>query len=176
MQRVIIFDGPDRCGKTEMARELSRRLEIPVFKNPRESMFFEDDPGYFTKAMKYGDPVVYELLKQTGHSVILDRSYPSEFVYSQVFQRTTDWGMLRVVDDLAASFDVRIIVPYRTSYAGLRDEFESIDQGKLEKAHDLYDEFCQWTKCKTLRLCVDSENLEVEMLAIMAFMASGWKR
>jgi thymidylate kinase len=170
MQRVVIFDGPDGCGKTEMARELSRRLGIPTFKNPRESMFFEDDPGYFTKAMKYGDPVLYEMIKQTGLSVILDRSYPSEWVYSQVFERTTDWRMLRVVDELAASVGALIVVPYRTDYTLTKDDFAAITREKLIRLHGLYEQFCDWTKCRVLRICVDSEDLEREMDEIMPFI------
>lgn len=158
-----------------MAQELSRRLGIPVFKNPRERMFFEEDPGYFTKAMKYGDPVVYELLKQTGHSVILDRSFPSEFVYSRVFERTTDWRMLRVVDELAASFGVKIIIPHRTSYVGLRDEFEAIDSKKLEIIDGFYQDFARWTSCEVLDVCVDSEDLDQEMSEIVPFVTAEGK-
>lgn len=153
-----------------MAHELSKRLGIPYFKNPRERMFFEDDPGYFSRAMKYGDPVIYELIKQTKQSVIFDRSYPSEYVYSQVYERVTDWGMLRIVDELAASVGMKIIVPYRTDYSNAKDDFKSITQEKLERMHEVYEQFCGWTKCQTLRLCVDDEDLEREMREILSFI------
>lgn len=153
-----------------MANELSRLLGVHRFKNPRESMFFEKDSGYFTRAMKYGDPVVYELLKQTGLSVILDRSYPSEYCYSQAFERATDWGMLRIIDDLAASIGTRIIVPYRTDYGNAKDDFKAITRQKLERLHGLYEEFCGWTHCEVLRLCVDDEDLKREMSVIVPFV------
>ena len=133
-------------------------------------MFFEDDPGYFTKAMKYGDPVLYEMIKQTGQSVILDRSYPSEMAYSQAFERSTDWRMLRVVDELAASIGTHIIVPYRTNYTLTKDDFSSITHEKLIALHCLYEQFCNWTKCRVLRICVDDEDLKREMSEIISFM------
>jgi hypothetical protein len=33
MSMVILFDGPDKVGKTEMVKELSKRLNVPSFKN-----------------------------------------------------------------------------------------------------------------------------------------------
>jgi thymidylate kinase len=30
---IIAFEGVDRCGKTEISKELSRQLGLPVFKN-----------------------------------------------------------------------------------------------------------------------------------------------
>src|ERR1051326_5175746 len=119
MPIVVAFDGPDGCGKTNMARELEKRLKamglnVPYFKNRRELMFFEKDPGYFVRAMKYGDPYFCDYLMQTGANVILDRSYPSEWVYSQAFQRETHEGMLRIVDEMYAEAGLKIVSPFRS--------------------------------------------------------------
>ena len=35
-QQVIMLVGPDRCGKTEIAKELSKRTGIPRFKASTE--------------------------------------------------------------------------------------------------------------------------------------------
>lgn len=170
MQIVVAFDGPDGCGKTNMAHELSRRLGVPYFKNQRELMFFENDPGYFVRAMKYGDPYFCSYLKQTGASVILDRSFPSEWVYSKAFNRSTDENMLRIVDEMFADVGMRIIIPYRSSYEHVVDQFDSINQAKLDQIHQLYEQFCDWTKCDVLRFCVDNENLDEQMNLIIPFL------
>jgi adenylosuccinate synthase len=122
-------------------------------------------------ALKYGDPYFYNFLKMTGHSTILDRSYPSEWVYSRVYNRPTDLDALNYIDELAASIDVKIVVPYRTSYAGLHDDMHDIDSQQMQKISDMYKEFLKWTKCKTLHLCVDSEDLEWEMQTILEFIS-----
>lgn len=175
MQIVAAFEGPDGCGKTNMAHELERRLRsegytVPYFKNQRELMFFEKDPGYFVRAMKYGDPYFCSYLKQTGASVILDRSYPSEWVYSQAFQRQTDERMLRIVDDMYADLGLRIVLPFRSDYSRVKDQFAAIDKDKLEMIHELYAQFCSWTKCPVLRFCVDDENLDRQMSLIIPFV------
>lgn len=170
MQIIAALEGPDGCGKTNIGQELARRLNVPYFKNQRESMFFEADPGYFVRAMKYGDPYVCSLLKQTGHSVILDRSYPSEWVYSQAFSRPTDMKMLGLVDGMYADVGLKIVVPYRTNYSKVKDQFAAINEQKLLMIHELYSQFCEWTKCDTLRICVDDEDLERQMSIIIPFV------
>ncbi len=169
MQIVVCLEGPDGCGKTNIAKELAKRLSIPYFKNQRESMFFEKDPGYFVRAMKYGDPYFCDYLKQTGASVVLDRSYPSEWVYAQAFQRQTDERMLRIVDDMYANLGLKIISPFRTDYSNVIDQFPSIDKDKLEVIHELYAQFCNWTKCEVIRFCVDDEDIEKQMQLIIPF-------
>ena len=106
----------------------------------------------------------------TGTSVVLDRSYPSEWVYSRVYNRITDHEALTYVDDLAAKVGVKIVIPYRTSYEGMHDDMHDIDCKAMQKISDMYAEFIIWTKCETLRLCVDSEDIDWEMKTILEFI------
>jgi thymidylate kinase len=173
MQKVVIFEGCDKVGKTEMARELAKRLEIPYFKNKSEWRAFSSDKEYFVKALRYGDPYFYTFLRDTNTSVILDRSYPSEWVYSKVYDRKTDDDALTHIDSLAASFGVKIVIPYRTSYSGLKDDIHDIGEYHLQKLSDTYETFAKWTKCDVLRFCIDSEDLEWEMNTIQKFLKKG---
>jgi thymidylate kinase len=170
MGTVVLFDGSDKVGKTEMARELSKRLNIPYFKNESEWNAFSNDPSYFKNALRYGDPYFYNFLKKTGTSVILDRSYPSEWVYSNVYNRSTDVEALNHVDSLAASMGVKIIIPYRTSYEGLHDDMHDIDAKQMQKISDTYADFIKWTRCDTLHMCIDAEDIDWEMKTILEFI------
>lgn len=170
MGTVILFDGSDKVGKTEMARELSRVLNVPYFKNQSEWQAFAKDPSYFKNALRYGDPYFYNFLKMTGTSTVLDRSYPSEWVYSRVYDRYIDHEALNHIDSLAAEVGVKIIVPYRTSYEGFHDDMHDIDSKAMQKISDMYAEFIKWTKCETLHLCVDSEDLDWEIRTILEFI------
>ena len=146
MQHVIIFDGPDGCGKSNMALHLAERLGIPYFKNKRESKFFKKDPGYFVKALKYADPYFISYLQQSKASVILDRSFPSEWVYSRAFNRETNDDILRMVDGLYAGLGAKIIIPTRSDYTKCRkDQFKEIDSEMLVKLDKLYQDFESWT-------------------------------
>tara|TARA_R110000796_G_scaffold247686_1_gene373552 strand:- start:401 stop:928 length:528 start_codon:yes stop_codon:yes gene_type:complete len=166
----IIFDGPDMCGKTEMAKALSHRLGIPYFKNKNEWSAFENDPSYFQNALQYGDTFFYSYLKQTDANVILDRSYPSEWVYSLAFGRPRDLEMLRHIDNMAAEAEVKIVIPYRTNYDNITDDVHDINSDDLKLVHAMYCDFAEWTKCDVLRLCVDSEDLFWEINSIISFL------
>lgn len=169
-QHVIIFDGPDRCGKSEMSKHLASILGIPYFKNESEWNAFSNDKEYFSNAMKYGDDFFYRFLRDTGVSCILDRSYPSEWVYSKVYGRKTHDDSLKWIDGIASSIGTKIIVPYRSSYAGMRDDIHDIDDEHLQKIHNEYVNFLGWTSCKSLHICVDDENLDREMSEIAEFL------
>lgn len=170
IQRVVIFDGPDGCAKTTMAKELSKRLDIPYFKNSRQDMFFERDPGYFSRALKYGEPYFCDYLKQSGASIIIDRGFPAEFCYPHVLGRQTDENMLKIVDEMFAGINTKIVSPFRSDYSNVNDKFTSLTKQKLEAIHELYAQFCKWTKCDVLRFCVDDTDIETQMALIIPFV------
>ena len=39
-QQIIIFEGPDGCGKTNISTSLSKDIRVPYFKNKDEWKFF----------------------------------------------------------------------------------------------------------------------------------------
>lgn len=168
-QLVVIYDGPDSCGKTHMAQELSRRTGAPYFKNRDEHRYFLKDPDYFIHAIRYVDTYFTSYLESSGASIILDRAWPSEFVYSHVLGRPTDMGLLRELDERHAALGTRIVIPYRTSYVGLRDDYEQVTNN-IHRIHDRYMELATWTKCKKLLLNVDDEDLSREMSETLAFL------
>ena len=169
-QKVIIFDGPDRCGKTNMARELSRRINVPYFKNKDEHKYFLKDPSYFLNAIRYVDTYFTSYLETSGSSVILDRAWPSEWIYSKVFDRTTDLEVLRELDERHSKLGTKIVIPLRKDYSRVRDEYESINKN-LTKIHDLYLKFCDWSFCESRVIYVDDENLDREMKEIQEFLS-----
>ena len=84
---VIIFEGPDGVGKTEIARALEKEIRI--------SSLFPDEPwktpipyfrmgsqhenwrkGRFKDALEFDQTYISEFLAQTKFSVIIDRAYP----------------------------------------------------------------------------------------------------
>ena len=169
-QKIIIFDGPDMCGKTEMAQELSSRLGIPYFKNEGEWDFFEKDPKYFANCVRYGATFFCSFLRQSGYSVIMDRGHHSEWVYSQVFDRETNLSALTAVDKAFAALGAVVIVPFRTSYDGLVDQFEAVTPKRLREIDKKYKKIQEWTACEVFFINVDDEDLEREMTDILGFL------
>lgn len=170
-QSVVVFEGPDGCGKTHISQALSNLTGIPYFKNKDEWKNFIDDPAYFVNALTYGDPYFLSYLEQTQASVIIDRWYPSEWVYSRVFGRPTDLRVLRAIDQRAAQLGVKIVMPHRTSYTGVVDQFaDVVTPTVLDRVAVEYREFASWTECKTFFLNVDDEDIERELAEVKQFL------
>ena len=170
-QRVVIFEGPDGCGKTNISQALSKSIDVPYFKNKDEWKNFVNDPSYFVHALTYGDPYFLSYLEQTQASVIVDRWYPSEWVYSQIFDRPTNMSVIKKIDQRAASLGAKIIIPYRTKYDNVVDQFEDvITPNILSKVDRAYRDFADWTECHTFFLNVDDEDLGRELTEVRNFL------
>ena len=106
----------------------------------------------------------------------MDRWYPSEWVYPRVFHRETDHDALEKIDKFVSKLNTIIVIPYRTSYEGVKDQFESITERRMIDIDMMYKYFAAWTKCKFMRLNVDDENLEREVNEILNFMEEVYER
>jgi thymidylate kinase len=171
-QRIIILEGCDKVGKSEIARAISKKYGIPYIKNTSEWSAGLRNPDYFVNTLRYAEPYFLSYLKQSGASVVLDRSYPSEWVYSEAFGRTTDHDALKFVDEEYSKLGAQIIVCHRSSYEGIKDDLfpDDIEEIKLSELDGLYTKFSSQTRCKTLRLNVDDENLSRELEDISLFL------
>ena len=168
---LIALEGPDRCGKSEIAAEVSRQLGIPVFKNSGEWFTDLRDPSYFKNLLTYGATFLADFLCQTRSSAIMDRNYASEWVYSKYFNRETDSEVLRKVDQKFAEAGGKIVICRRKSYNGICDDLHSyVDSHALEGLDSLYVEFEEWTRCEVLTIWVDDENLEREVAEIKRWL------
>lgn len=168
-QQIYIFDSPDGTGKTEIAKELSFRTNIPYFKMTTEHENWRK--GKFKEALQFDQTYLVEFLKQTGYSAIIDRAYPAEWVYSKVFKRETDERVLLDVDQKFANLGATIIMPLKHDYSNSRED-EVVPQEKLVELHSTYRDFSEWTNCGVVELYVDTFefNLDKEIDAIFRAM------
>lgn len=169
---VINFAGSDRSGKTEIANALAEKLGISYFKNQQEIANFKTDESYFRNVLRYGCPILLDFIQQTGTSVIFDRNYACEWVYSQAMDRETYPRDLRWLDDEYAKLGAITIVCARKSYEGIIDDAfpDDLNSKKLAEINQLYKEFCLWSNCKSFILYVDDEDLDREISDIMDFL------
>jgi thymidylate kinase len=152
MQQIIIFDSPDGTGKTNIAQSLSARLHIPYFKMNTEHQNWR--AGKFKTALEFDQTYLLQFLKQTGHSVIIDRAYPAEWVYSKVFKRETNDDLLEEIDRGFAELRTNIVIPLRRDYSKNRAD-ELVSNDKLPELHAEYQRFSRWSKCRSIQIHVD---------------------
>jgi hypothetical protein len=172
-QRIVIFAGPDMTGKSNIAKELSRQINVPYFKASSEHQTFLHDQDEFLLQLQHADPRLLDFLKQTGASAIFDRAYPCEWVYSQLLGRDTDFEVLEHLDDEYAKLDARLIICVRKNYDGIVDDIQPKFGPKvLMQQDELYQNFEIWTKLRTMVLYTDDEDLTQQVKEIRYFL--GW--
>lgn len=172
-QVIIIFEGPDFTGKTEISKALSCRLDIPRYRNNSQRRFFMSSNS---SAAAYCSFYVAELLAKIGTSVILDRFHISEWVYANLYERITHRDLILQAESILASIDAKVIYCYKTDYTGYNDPYVKIEQIKdLEKGYEDY--FENYSKCKifklnTFRVC----SLKIQVDSICRWLLASNKK
>jgi len=170
-QWVITFGGPDRCGKTTIAKELSRQTGIPYFKPTNQKWFAMNDPKVFEQQTRWAEPKLLDFLKQTGHSVIMDRGYPCDWVYSGVLRRETAWDTIVALDNGYAELRAANIFTLRKDYTGWKDDsWTEIDEQRLADLHKRYEQWAFLSSTPTLVMYVDDEDLPKQINSIINFL------
>jgi thymidylate kinase len=170
-QKVVIFGGPDRCGKTTIAKELSKVIDVPYFKPTNQRFLAMNDPGVFELQTRWGETKLYDFLKQTNHSAIMDRSFVCDYAYSKVLGRNTAWSIIDALDEAYAEIDALLILTLRKSYSGRADdEWKVIDEEKLKRLDEAYRHYAMATKMRYLILETDDEDLATQIRDIMVYL------
>lgn len=172
VQRVTFFVGPDMTGKTNIAQNVSRLTGIPYFKASLERSTYLSRKDRFVNELRYADPRVADVLRQTGYSIIFDRGYPCELVYSSVLQRETDYVAIAAADNAYAELGAQIVLCVRSSYDGIVDDIDpNLDSTRLTQLSRAYMYFVEgYTKCESMVLNVDDEDLDRETDEVLRFM------
>lgn len=165
-QKIIIFDSPDGTGKTSIAKSLSEEMKIPYFRRGSQHDNWNNDN--FKKALEFDQTYITDFLTQTKHSVILDRAYPSEWVYSRVFHRETNDEVLEEVDLAFARLQTIIVIPLLNNYDNCNDLI--IPNDKLRQIHNMYNDFVRWTTCNVIIMYSDEyeKNVDLQIPTLMS--------
>jgi thymidylate kinase len=95
---VIIFEGVNGVGKTTIAREVGKRLGIPVYRafrsdgdnhyvNRGESTLYKLNEWKVPFNTFVDDLYMADFLRATNADLILDRSLPSAIAYAKIYQQ-----------------------------------------------------------------------------------------
>lgn len=166
---IIIFDGVDNCGKTEISHALVEKVltDHTYFKVKQERIHVEKlDPKILKTSHELQLNFFYELARQSNLNIVMDRFYPSEYVYGSLFREINE-DLIWEFDRQFAELGVKIIIPVKGDEF-LEDELWTKEQ--LIAIREKYKEFAQKTKCEVLVLNTEDENLERELTDIKTFL------
>lgn len=162
----IILCGVDRTGKSNIAYELSKILLVPTYKSGREHSVFHDKDAQFN-ILKWGVYEVLRLVEVCDISVIFDRFFPCEFVYSKVYHRNSDDGLVREYDRWWDSLDGKIVFLDKPKMDG-KDELVNPD--KYDEIRARYEDYKKITQCKHLTIDTSDYDIYKQVNTIIEFV------
>jgi len=166
MQNLIIWEGCDGCGKTNIAAAVSEKLGIPVYKSGLEDqMFYDKDSQYLV--LKHGNYEMIKLLDVANSNIMFDRFFPSEWVYSQVFNRQQGLDIVLALDEYWSRLGGKIIWLDKPN---IEESDELVPKSKYNEIRQKYKEYMNLTKCDVLYLDTTDRNLEKQVNLISKFI------
>jgi hypothetical protein len=163
-QRIIIFEGPDGVGKTDLALKLYTITGIKYFKNPKEREIFLD-PEISMYATTFGGTILAQFLKQTGYSAIIDRAHASEFAYAGAFDRKIDFGAIHEIDQIFSKLGAVIVYCWKNEYKNYSDDLVALNDIHKIKQH--YNKFFKITKCNVIYINTTDENSQEQLTTLV---------
>lgn len=137
MASILVLEGPDCAGKTTLAKAI-QNIDYKA-KYIHMSYRFIDRMGlYHIAAIHRG--IQYSML---GYNVIIDRSWPSTEIYSQIFRNDNRWNKLGYrLNPVIIRFGLQVLClpDFETVYAHYKQNAheQMYDLADAEKIYDAY--------------------------------------
>lgn len=149
-QIILFLEGMDKSGKTHLGKLLSSALSIPYYHGERAPATADELKTRTFDVARIELMQMYDVLRQTGISIIIDRWHLSEYVYSKVFGRSIDNSLLWHLDEQFAELGAIII------YCAAKDELiksrfneeEIVDFSDKDAILYYYNDAIAQTKCE----------------------------
>lgn len=156
----IIFESPDKTGKTTLAKLIAEYLNIDYLKlnniNVVENTEIKNGISISTHSQL--ETVTQLSEKGVMKNVVLDRFHISENVYSALFGRTYDISYIRDIEDRLSKSNDTILIRCRTSVANLKERYAEerlIDSSQISYINMLYDKFYKYSKLPIINIDTD---------------------
>ncbi len=151
---LIVIEGPDGVGKTEICKMLSNRLGYSIMRMPDISI--DKDIELFSQFYR-------KTINKIDEPLILDRFYPSSIVYGQFFKRNV------LLDDLKTLVSNRSVFTFiiTTDKPFRSDTFINEDQWKV--INDIYLQQANLNKWTVINNNTSLENCVQQILEKLQF-------
>lgn len=180
-QYILHFTGHDLAGKTSIAKELSKQIEIPYFRNPNNKNYFNQKNDFLNPVeyAKHSNTLLHaeggleiNFLNQTGYSIIRDRSYICEMVYSVVYNRVTDLDFIRLLHESYCSIPGFFIIFCFKEFFNKKFEDDCVKEDEIEQLKTIYKAQISLLthQEKIMWLDTTDEDLDLQILKIKDFI------
>lgn len=174
-KNIILFEGHDDSGKSNISTKLSSKLNIPYFKCSIEHHMFKGEVDFDQEhQLKYDTLKFIQLIQQNViNNIIVDRDYVSEFVYGKIFRNekylknNCDY-YIKLYDRMYFLCNLLIILTHKPNLDDYKDELVNVTEAK--EVYQRYFEFLNFTINNVLVLDTTDRNLEVQIEKISNYI------
>lgn len=170
---IVIFEGPDSTGKTSIAKAfVKKHPEFQYFKVKKEKQYVAKlKPKAIQEMHEHELRFFYEMASQIDFNVIMDRSYPSEYVYGKLF-RKIDENFILQQDKKFGKLGVKIVILTKPD-AMLSDNL--FNRKQLVQVKEGYIQFAKKTRCKLLVMDTSDRNIDSQLAKLEGFIYKSQK-
>ena len=166
---IVIFDGCDNTGKTTIAQALARRLMWTYFKYTfvDKSLLANDICSIVNENLERYSLQMLEALGGSygrGVNIIIDRHYPSDYVYGRMFRNRT-LESLRKIEEHLIQLRHLIVICTKDEIEVKDDAF--VDKTQQKTANNMFRDFKNFSNANVLLLDTTDENLEKQLDTII---------
>lgn len=161
--KVIIFEGPDRVGKTTVAEALAKKLDTEVFMTNSRACFtnksINDSSAiaYFNYTIaSYVNGLIENGLAEKP--IIIYRSFLSEMVYSLLLERSTNAELNYKTDELFCNMDATIVYMENDQTENFLDD--TMDDKLILESKKLYNMFLKQITTPYIKINTTEQNVE----------------
>lgn len=154
MQKVIIIEGHDRSGKTTVADLVAKHFNTEVFMtNSREC--FADLKSDSSNLAKFNYFLALYISKlndsqSINKPIIIYRSFLSEMVYSDLFNRQTDTFYNVMTDAIFHELEAKVFLLKNTKTDKYNDDMTSDED--IKKSIELFDYYRDAIQCDIIEI------------------------
>lgn len=157
---MIIFDSPNKTGKTTLTKLLADYLNIKYLKLNNISVVEDIEIKNTIPITTHSQLETITQLHEKGvmKDVILDRFHGSEYVYSKLFKRSYNISYMSNIEERLSKCNDVILVRCRTSISTLSKRWQDenlIPTEKVAEEVELYNNFYKWNKLPVIEIDTD---------------------
>lgn len=156
----LIFESPNKTGKTTLARMIADYLNITYLKlnniNVEEDVRIKDGISISTHSQL--ETVTQLHTKGVIKDVVLDRFHGSEYAYTNLFKRTYSISYIDSIEERLSKHNDVLIIRCRTSLPKLKQRWQEeklIPTEKINEEVMYYDNFYKWTRLPVIEIDTD---------------------
>lgn len=159
---ILIFEGPEEVGKTEISTELSSQEDMELYKGSFEEEISQQENS---EIAAFSALTLADFWSQINCDLVVDRFHASEWVYSNVFDRDTNEDWILRADRELANQGAQIVYCYKDPMPELKDEDFDRDKNLEIKASFEYF-FSEKSQIPVIELNTVGENLSEQIYEI----------